>query len=540
MESFAPDLRYQPRTSLQAEHVEALLAIGEESTLAAGDYLARPGDLMVSFAYVVQGRLDLVDSNTQLPYLADGLGPGQFAGEMAFLYRGTWTRAMRATEETVVITVCREEMLALMSRVPEISDIVIEVFNARRRRQLESSDTNLTLIGGDVDAGIKRVELFAARSRIPFRSLPLASQESAEASLTCGLTPGSPAVILTPNYVVEPATPQAVAALMGLDLGVEDGTSFDVLIVGGGPAGVAAAVYAGAEGLSALLVDEIAIGGQAGTSSRIENYMGFPTGISGADLLWRGQVQAMKFGTIFAMPRSVTSIIPNGEGAFAATIDSSIEICCRSMIVATGVQYRRLPLERLEFFEGSGVYYAATDLEARLCEGRDVAIIGGGNSAGQAAMHLSRHAGHVYLLVRGQSLAKSMSEYLSSRLDADSRITILFGQQVVELHGDATLNGITIQEKPTGVMSKLGVGGLFVMAGAAPNTGWLKDVVQLDDKGFVLTGKAVNKRSPLETSMDGIFAVGDVRGGSVKRVASAAGEGSVVVSRVWEHVHRAE
>ncbi|GAB5413716.1 MAG: FAD-dependent oxidoreductase [Congregibacter sp.] len=538
MESFAADLRYQPRTPLQPEHVDALRAIGDRTTLPSGAYLARAGDPMDVFAYVVEGRLDLVDPITEEPYLPDGLGPGQFAGEMGFLYRGTWTRSMRATQDTQLLTLCRQRMLDLMAQVPEISDIVVEVFNARRRRQLESNDTNLTLIGSEVDAAIQAVEQFAARSRIPFRSFPIDSPEGAEAAAVCGLDAGSPAVIMAPDRVVTPATPQTVAALMGLDLGVEENASFDVLIVGGGPAGVAAAVYAGAEGLSALLIDEIAVGGQAGTSSRIENYLGFPTGISGADLLWRGQVQAMKFGTLFAMPRRVTKIVPNGEGAFTATVDDNVEICCRSMIVATGVQYRRLPLERLEFFEGNGVFYAATDLEARHCAGKDVAIIGGGNSAGQAAMHLSRYAGHVYLLVRGQSLAASMSEYLSSRLNADPRITILYGHQVVALHGESRLETITVSDRQTGDNSDLDVGGLFVMAGAAPNTSWLEDLIQLDDRGFVLTGAAVGKQTALETSTDGIFAVGDVRSGSVKRVASAAGEGSVVISSVWSHVNQ--
>ena len=227
-------------------------------------------------------------------------------------------------------------------------------------------------------------------------------------------------------------TPQKVAARLGLDLDISDTSDFDVLIVGGGPGGVAAAVYAGAEGLSALVVEDTAIGGQAGTSSRIENYMGFPTGISGADLVYRGEIQALKFGTKFAMPRRVTGLTRRADGLFCARLDDELEVCARTVVVATGVQYRRLPLERLEELEGSGVYYAATDMEARFCRNSDAIVVGGGNSAGQAAMFLSRAANHVHVVVRGDSLASSMSSYLTRRLEADPKITVHYNTSIAE------------------------------------------------------------------------------------------------------------
>ena len=314
--------------------------------------------------------------------------------------------------------------------------------------------------------------------------------------------------------------------------------AFDVLIVGGGPAGVAAGVYAGAEGLCALVIEDVAIGGQAGTSSRIENYMGFPTGISGADLVWRGEVQAMKFGTRFAMPRRAAQLDRLKDGSFCATFDTGARVRGKAVVVATGVQYRRLPIDRLEELEGAGIYYAATEIEARYCRGSEAIVIGGGNSAGQAAMFLSRSASHVRLLVRGTSLAASMSSYLSTRLEADPAITIQYESEISELHGHDHLSAVTVRNATTGAIERIDTRAVFVMVGAAPNTDWLSGLVNLDAKGFVLTGMNGDAASPFATSHPGIFAVGDVRAGSVKRVASSVGEGSVVISKVWEYLNQ--
>jgi thioredoxin reductase (NADPH) len=266
--------------------------------------------------------------------------------------------------------------------------------------------------------------------------------------------------------------------------------------------------------------------------------MGFPTGISGADLVWRGEIQAMKFGTRFAMPRRVARLDRLDDDSFCATFDSGERVRGRAVVVATGVQYRRLPIDRLADLEGAGVYYAATEMESRYCRETEVVIIGGGNSAGQAAMFLSRSARCVRLLVRGASLASSMSSYLLDRLEADPAITIEYGAEVSALHGDSNLDAVTIRTVQTGETRPLPTCALFIMVGAAPNTGWLSGLVDLDDKGFVLTGEAAGAASPYATSHPGIFAVGDVRAGSVKRVASSVGEGSVVISKVWEHLDR--
>ena len=539
METIGNDLRQMQRTPLAAAHVAALRAAGKSVIFPAKTFLARPGEPMDRFMYIEEGEVEVVNPYTDERHLPYTLGPTQFLGEIAFLSGGGWSLAMRTVRETHIIEVPREATLALMSRIPEMSDIIITVFSARRRRQLEDSDSSLRLIGEDEDRDVRAIATFASRNRIPYASLALGSPEAAATAASCAIDPVKPSVIFGRGVVVVDPTPDKVARLLGLNLDFHNDETFDVLIVGGGPAGVAAGVYAGAEGLSALVVEDTAIGGQAGTSSRIENYMGFPTGISGADLVWRGEVQAMKFGTRFAMPRRVVLLERLDDESFCATFDNGQRVRGKAVVVATGVQYRRLPIERLEQLEGAGIYYAATEIEARYCKGVDAIIIGGGNSAGQAAMFLSRSVRCVRVLVRGPSLAASMSNYLSSRLEADPGITIEFGADVIALHGSDHLEAVTVRNIATGATRVVETRALFIMVGASPNTEWLSDLVELDDKGFVITGTGTGGSvSPFATSRPGIFAVGDVRAGSVKRVASSVGEGSVVISKVWEFVNR--
>jgi len=538
METIGGDLNQMQRTPLAAAHVDALRAAGKVTTYPAGTILARPSEPMDRFVYVEEGEIEVVNPYTGERLLPSTLGPTQFMGEISFLNGGAWSIPMRTVRNTRVIEVPREAMLTLMSQIPEMSDIIITVFSARRRRLLDDRNSTLRLIGEDEDRDVRRIAEFASRNRIPCSSFPLRSPEAEATAHSCSIAPGVPAVIFGRDVVVSDPTPDKVARLLGLNLDFRNDEKFDVLIVGGGPAGVAAGVYAGAEGLCALVVEDVAIGGQAGTSSRIENYMGFPTGISGADLVWRGEVQAMKFGTRFAMPRRVVLLERLEDQSFCATFDNGQRVRGKAVVVATGVQYRRLPLERLADFEGAGIYYAATEIEARYCKGTEAVIIGGGNSAGQAAMFLSRSARCVRVLVRGASLAASMSSYLSSRLKADPRITIEFGAEVSALHGTQHLEALTIRDVKSGATRVVDTRALFIMVGAAPNTEWLSGLVKLDDKGFVVTGSGVGSAaSPFSASLPGIFAVGDVRAGSVKRVASSVGEGSVVISKVWEFVN---
>ncbi len=536
MESLAADLRQMVRTPLHEEHVAALRAVGQERRVAACETVVALGDPLETFFYVLEGELEVADPFTGERALKFGLGPTQFAGEIGFLSGNRSTTHLRAAEDSRLLVVPRQEVLALMSAIPEMSDIIITVLSARRRRQIETNkDASLTFLGLDDSRALRETAAFASRNRLPFRTIELGTEEADHLAVACNVPKGEPILVYGRDTVLTDPSPAALARLLGLDLGLGDCQAVvDVLIVGGGPAGVAAAVYAGAEGLSAVVVEALAIGGQAGTSSRIENYMGFPTGISGGDLVWRGEVQATKFGTRFAMPRTVARLERNPDGSFQATLDNGRKVGARAVVVASGVQYRKLPLDGLDRLEGVGVYYAATDMEARFCKGSDVAVVGGGNSAGQAAMYLSRTAAHVHVLVRRDSLAASMSDYLSSRLEADPRITIHYGTEIAALHGEDKLTALTL--KTAEGDRQIPCAGAFIMVGAAPNTGWLEGLATLDRKGFVLTGPEAGGGSAFETSTPGIFAVGDVRAGSVKRVAAAVGEGSVVISDVWRHV----
>ena len=533
MEQLGEDLETMRRVPLADAHVEAICQIGEEKIIPAGTIVAEIGDPMDSFIYVLEGEIEVVNPYTGGRLVESTVGPTQFLGEIAFLNRGTNYLRMRTTCETRVIEAPREGMLEIMKRIPELSDHLITVFAARRRRQFELSNGSVKVIGADRDPAVQAVERFLSRNRIPFSSYDQDASDR-ETAQVCDLSGHEPSVIVGTDTKLDDPTPRKVAQFLNLDLNICSRRDYDLLIVGGGPAGVAAAVYAGAEGLDAIVVEDMAIGGQAGTSSRIENYMGFPTGISGTDLTYRGQIQALKFGTRFVMPRRVEKLIRRDDGAYCAILDDGDEICAKAVLVSTGVQYRRLPLENLRELEGAGIFYSATEMEARFCTQTEAVVIGGGNSAGQAAMYLSRTAAHVHLVVRSGSLASSMSSYLTQRLEADPRITIHYHTTVTELHGDDWLNAVTFTN-PDGER-RVDTRALFIMIGAAPNTDWLSGLVQTNEKGFVVTGAPVGRETPFETSADGIFAVGDVRSGSVKRVASAVGEGSVVVSRIWSYI----
>ena len=533
MEQLGAELETMRRVPLADEHVAAIRKIGSERTYGAGEMVAEVGKPIESFVYILDGEIEVVDPNSGGRLLESSLGPTQFMGEIGFLNGGSWFLGMRSVPETRVIEVEREAMLALMGRVPELSDHIITVFAARRRKQFELRNSAVKLLGADRDAKVMAVEQFLSRNRLPFESYDMDARDRETAAI-CDLTGHEPSVILGSDEKLEDPTPRKVAQYLGLDLDICAQRTFDLLIVGGGPAGVAAAVYAGSEGLDALVVEDIAIGGQAGTSSRIENYMGFPTGISGADLVYRGQIQALKFGTRFAMPRRVERLEHASDGTFRAHIGDDDTIRASAILVATGVQYRRLPLDNLPELEGAGVFWAATDMEARFCNDTQAVVVGGGNSAGQAAMFLSRSAACVHLVVRSDSLAASMSNYLTKRLEADPRITIHYETEVTGLQGEDWLQSITLTTP--GGDRKIETRALFVMIGAAPNTDWLSGLCETDEKGFVLTGGDAGRESPFETTCEGMFAVGDVRAGSVKRVASAVGEGSVVVSRIWNYV----
>lgn len=532
MDTIGGDLRAMSPRPFRPEHLAAMRELGSLHRYGAGDVITPVGQRMERFLLILEGEVEVAHPFTGERMVPATLRAGQFLGELNFLNGGSATLPMRAAEDTVLLEIPRAAMLELMARIPEVGDHVLTVLAARRRLQVEEGRSALTVIGAERDTAVQSVASFLSRNRIPFQSYELGDKSEAVAAI-CELARHQPSVITDKGARLDDPTPRKVAALLGLDLDTRDTEAIDLLIVGGGPAGVAAAVYAGSEGLKALVIEDTAIGGQAGTSSRIENFMGFPTGISGADLTYRGQVQAMKFGTKFAMPRSVRQLSRRGD-EFCITLEDGTSLCALTILVATGVQYRRLPIERLEEFEGAGVYYAATEMEARFCRETEAVVIGGGNSAGQAAMFLSRAARHVHLLVRRTELRSTMSAYLRERLEADPRITIHYGAELCGVDGTDRLEAVSIASSIGS--RRLDTSALFIMIGAAPNTEWLSGLVELDEKGFVKTGAEVEAASAYETSLPGVFAVGDVRSGSTKRVASAVGEGSVVVSAIWDRV----
>jgi thioredoxin reductase (NADPH) len=536
MDSLAEDLRTMVRRPLTERHVAAMRKLAKVVDIPAGTTVMKAGETPATFNYLLSGEVELFDPETEARIGEFALGPGQFMGDIGFLANSHALYSMRAAQNSQLLAVPRQDMLDLMAATPEMSDIIVSVFAARRRRQLEQGDSALTIVGRLEDRRVRDVLAFAGRNRIPIAQFDPGSDGAAACAGICTVDPKEPTVILGRDEVLA-ATPAAIADRLGLALPMTEDRLYDVAIVGGGPAGIAAGVYAGAEGLCALVIENLTIGGQAGTSSRIENYMGFPTGISGADLCWRGEVQAMKFGTRFAMPHRVVALA-DAEGEFRLTLEDGNVARARAVVVATGVQYRRLAVDRLEAFESAGVYYAATEVEARYCRDAHVVVIGGGNSAGQAAMFLCRSAAHVHVLVRGTSLAASMSSYLSDRLAKDPAITVHYETELAALHGHDMLDSVTLRHSGTGTTRDIPARAVFVMVGAAPNTEWLKDDVDLDDKGFVRTGRDVGGASAHATSRPGIFAVGDVRAGSVKRVASGVGEGSVVISEVWQYLNQ--
>ncbi|MBU6476655.1 MAG: FAD-dependent oxidoreductase, partial [Xanthomonadaceae bacterium] len=395
----------------------------------------------------------------------------------------------------------------------------------------------LTLVGHEGSATLQRLFEYAERNRIPYRWLDPADPAHREEIQARALDGAGVKVVVRGRHVLQEPSVAEVARALGLELAADHSDPVDLIIAGAGPAGFSAAVYGASEGLRTVLFDDVAIGGQSTASSRIENFLGFPNGLSGADLAFRAELQAIKFGANVVVPRHARKLGPGTRaGYYEVTLDDGTSLLGRTVVIATGARYRRLRLPDEERFVGAGLYYAATELEARTCKGQEVVVVGGGNSAGQAAMFLASRASCVRLVHRGRDLADSMSDYLVERLRHASNVTIETSSQVVGLTGDDRLRSVGIRDGQ-GRVTERSIGGLFVMIGADPCTGWLKDTVQLDDHGFVLTGEACGAEAAtpfnvFQTNLPGVFAVGDVRSGSVKRVASAVGEGSVVVQAI--------
>jgi thioredoxin reductase (NADPH) len=523
---------------LNEEQIALLRPFGEVRSTRAGEVLFEVGDATYPFVLVLSGLTDIVDRSEEQDHVLKTSGPGEFNAELGLLTGQTAFLASVVREPGEVLVIPPAAILEVISTIPALSDVLVTAFAARRQILMRAAAATLTIIGPEESPSVLRLLEFAARNRIPHRWLAPNSPFAMQVSfMEWPPNPNAVRVLVRGQKVLRDPSNLQLAKALGLDLAVHQDAPADLVVVGAGPAGLAAAVYGASEGLTTVTVDDTAIGGQAGTSSRIENYLGFPTGISGGDLAFRAEVQAVKFGARVTVPREATALTRE-DGHYIVRLDDKTELRGRSVVVATGARYRRLGLADQERFDGAGVYYAATELEARRCKGAEVVVVGGGNAAGQAAMFLSSTARCVRLLYRGEALGRSMSHYLISRLEHAPNVKIHTSCEICELHGAERLDGVTIV---TGgeETEMIPTGAVFVMIGADPCTDWLRGALALDAHGFVVTGAPLDgdaTPSPYATSLPGVFAVGDVRSGSVKRVASAVGEGSVVVQAVHQYL----
>ena len=526
--------------TLTDDEIEQLRPFGEEEPTEKGQFFFRPGEPVHDFCVVLEGEVRFFDPHDDSAHDSYS-GSGTLIGEMGLLTGLKAILACEVTQAGRVLTISRDGLMQAISTIPPLAEDIITSFRARRDMLMSTACNTLKIVGEERSPAVLAIRQFASRSRIPHCCYAPDSQEGQALVSEHALKVDPVSVLVRNELVLEDPTNLELARAVGADLAVQDREEVDLAIVGGGPGGLAAAVYGASEGLNTVVIEDTAVGGQAGTSSLIENYMGFPTGISGDGLTYKGQIQAIKFGARFAVPRQAVSLAHHEDGYYTLGLDDGACLRARSVILACGVQYRKLPLEHLEQFEGAGIYYAATELEARYCTDTEVYIVGGGNSAGQAAMFLSGYADHVHLLIRGDSLADSMSDYLSKRLESSEQITLHTHTEVVALHGDHRLEAITLHNNETEQEGRQETTALFLMIGAKPFTDWLSDTLELDEKGFIVTGpEAGSKQSRFASSAPGVFAIGDVRSGSVKRVASAVGEGSVVVSEVYRFLQSEE
>jgi thioredoxin reductase (NADPH) len=532
---FDVDLQMPAFPALDDDQIALLVPFGEVQSTRAGDVLFEVGDADYPLVVILRGQADILDRSEGMPRVIKTSGPGEFLAELGILTGQTVFVACVVREAGEVLLVPAAAVREVIATIPALSDVLVTAFAIRRELLMQSAASTLTMIGPEESPEVLRLREFATRNRIPHRWLPPDNPFAMQVSfMEWPPNPSAVRVLVRGQKVLREPSNLQLAKVLGLDLAVREEAAADLIVVGTGPAGLAAAVYGASEGLTTIGVDDVAIGGQAGTSSRIENYLGFPTGISGGELAFRAEVQALKFGARITVPREATRL-ERENGHFVVWLDDKTALRGRSVVIATGARYRRLGLPRQEEYEGAGLYYAATDLEARLCRNAEVVVVGGGNSAGQAAMFLASTARCVRLVYRGSDLAHGMSQYLISRLEHSPIVKVHTNSQISELSGANRLESVVITHA-NGERERVGTRAVFVMIGSDPCTDWLQGALELDERGFVVTGQFADDGrvapSPYQTSLPGVYAVGDVRSGSVKRVASAVGEGSVVVQAV--------
>jgi thioredoxin reductase (NADPH) len=548
------EIRSTRAPRLRTDQIEILKRYGEIRKTEVGDVLFRAGDTENDFVVVLEGEVKVGDN---FPGEARTIGvfhEGRFLGELNMLTGQAMYLTGVVSEAGEVLSIPRERLKEVVTEEPNISDIILRAFLARRSYMMKTG-LGLRIIGSRHSGDATRLREFAARNRVPHVWIELEDDPKADALLArLGAKPSeAPVTVWQGEDVQKYPTNLEFARTTGLEVDAPLEHTYDLVVVGAGPAGLGASVYGASEGLSTLALESVALGGQAGTSSRIENYPGFPAGLSGFELASRVLVQADKFGARTAVPQEAIGL-RRENGHFRIELSEGGEVVARSVIAASGARYRRLGVESLGPFEGVSVHYAATQAEAQQCEGEEVVVVGGGNSAGQAALFLAGRTRRVYLLIRGEDLGKSMSRYLVDRVLKTGNIELLPNTEVRELVGEDRLDGLLVEDNRSGTRWTLGARALFVFIGAEANTGWLRGTIDLDERGFVLTGMELDgsaldedawlsrSREPflLETSMPGLFAAGDVRGGSIKRCASAVGEGAMAVRLIHQYLADAD
>ena len=529
---FRTDLAF-PR--LSEEMLQRIVSYGHEETVAENTQLYTYGDRDTDMFVVLNGEIEsrlLVEGGRSKCFRM--LSAGEFTGELNLLNTQRTVALARTTQISRLLRVSRRNLRLLMLAEGDLANIIVSACIWRRIGMMGDPSTGVILRGRSDDPDLIKLRRFLVQNYYPHRieNLLPATADAKSTAMTAPVVE-----LLDGRLLVRPAICD-LADELGITETPERDKLYDVAIVGAGPAGLAAAVYAASEGLSTIVVEENAPGGQAGTSSKIENYLGFPTGISGAQLASRGHLQALKFGVHFAISREVVSTA-QVNGHHRLLLSSGLAVCARSVVIASGARYRRLNVSNYKAFENRGLFYAATAMEALLCRDQEIVVVGGGNSAGQASVFLSGVASHVHHIVRGPSLHTSMSQYLISRIERSPRITLHSDAEIVRLEGHGPLEFVTWMNRKSGEAVRKPISSVFVMIGAEPNSGWVYGAVKLDEKGFVLTGGPWGfEPTSFATSIPGIYAVGDIRAESVKRVASAVGEGSVVISNIHRYLAR--
>jgi thioredoxin reductase (NADPH) len=521
---------------LTDEQIASLERHGERRPTEAGEVLFREGDRAYDFFVVLDGKVKVVvGEGTEEERLIAVHGPGRFLGELSLLIGGPSFLTAVVYRAGEVLSVPVSHIRELATQDSYFGDLLLRAYLIRRS-MLIGLGAGLRIIGSRFDPDTRRLREFAARNRIPHRWLDLEEDQEAEELLRqLAITPDeTPVVIWGSQHVLRNPSNAELAQAIGPAAPSADDLLVDFIVVGAGPAGLAASVYGASEGLTTVMLDSVATGGQAGTSPRIENYLGFPSGISGSELADRALLQAEKFGARIIVPAQATALEPD-DARYVVRLADGRTLAGRTVLIATGAQYRRLPVERLELFEGRSVYYAATAIEARMCGGDPVAVVGGGNSAGQAALFLAQFAASVTLVVRESELTTDMSRYLADRIERAPRVEVMLETEVRELIGEhGILDAVVVENARTGDRQRVESRALFTFIGASPCTDWLEGAVALDADGFVITGV---EAPSLETSLPGVLAAGDVRSGSTRRVASAVGEGAMAVRLLHAHMN---